>query len=142
MMTSVNTESGARRITKDFSLEEFTDSEKARKNGIQNTPSPEHIQNIKLLCVKLLQPLRYLYGSPMHINSGFRCKELNDILPDSSDTSDHMNGLAADIRCKSPKKLLEVLLASNLIFDQAILYPTFLHLSYRPINNRNQVIYK
>lgn len=142
MTLNVNNESGARRITKDFSLEEFTRSDEARKRGIQNSPSPEHIQNIKLLCVKLLQPLRYLYGSPMDINSGFRCKELNDILPGSSETSDHMKGLAADIRCKSPKKLLEVLLASNLIFDQAILYPTFLHLSYRPISNRNQVIYK
>lgn len=142
MTLNVNNESGARRITKDFSLEEFTRSDEARKRGIQNTPSPEHIQNIKLLCVKLLQPLRYLYGSPMYINSGFRCKELNDILPGSSETSDHMKGLAADIRCKNPKKLLEVLLASNLIFDQAILYPTFLHLSYRPISNRNQVIYK
>lgn len=130
------------RLTKDFTLEEFTDSVTARKHGIQNTPSPTHIQNIKLLCVKLLQPLRFLYGKAMIVNSGFRVKELNDLLPNSSPTSDHMNGLAADITCENPKKLLDLLLKSDLEFDQAILYPTFLHLSYRPMNNRNQVIYK
>ena len=68
--------------------------------------------------------------------------ELNDIIPNASKTSDHMEGLAADIKCEKPKKLLQILLESELIFDQAILYPTFLHLSYRPISNRNQVIYK
>ena len=130
------------RLTKDFTLEEFTDSVTARKHGIQNTPSPTHIQNIKMLCVRLLQPLRFLYGKAMIINSGFRVKELNDLLPNSSPTSDHMNGLAADIKCENPKELLDILLKSHLEFDQAILYPTFLHLSCRPMNNRNQVIYK
>lgn len=129
-------------ITKDFALEEFTYSTTAIKHNIQNTPSPEVIKNIKLLCVKLLQPLRYRYGKPMTISSGFRIKELNDITPRASKTSDHIKGLAADIKCENPKKLLQILLESGLIFDQAILYPIFLHLSYRPISNRNQVIYK
>ena len=129
-------------ITQHFRLCEFTDSDTAIKHRIQNIPEPWHIDNIVLLCTNLLEPLRLLYGKEMVINSGFRVKELNSILPNSSETSDHMNGLAADIKCENPKKLLDLLLKSDLEFDQAILYPTFLHLSYRPMNNRNQVIYK
>lgn len=129
-------------ISKNFALSEFIDSDTADRYGIDNTPSEQAVENITLLCTKLLQPLRSLYGKPMHINSGFRCKELNDITPGSSDTSDHIKGLAADIRCDNPKALLQCLLASKLVFDQAILYPTFLHLSYRPTRNRERVIRK
>lgn len=129
-------------ITKNFTLSEFIESDTADRLGIDNTPTEQEVENIILLCTKLLQPLRSLYGKPMIVESGYRVKELNDLLPDSSPTSDHMNGLAADIRCENPKALLSSLLSSGLIFDQAILYPTFLHLSYRPTRSRQQVIRK
>lgn len=129
------------RITKNFRLHEFVESEKAEELGIDNTPSEFIVDNIVLLCVKLLQPLRSLYGKPMNINSGYRCEELNEAVG-GVDTSDHRKGLAADIGCENPKQLLSCLLSSGLVFDQAILYPTFLHLSYRPTRNRQQVIRK
>lgn len=128
-------------ITKNFKLSEFTHSDTAEKLGIDNTPSEFIIENITLLCTKLLQPLRSLYGKPMNINSGYRCEELNEAVG-GVDTSDHRKGLAADVRCQNPKQLLTCLLSSGLVFDQAILYPTFLHLSYRPSRNREQVIRK
>lgn len=129
-------------ITKNFNLQEFIESDTADRLGIDNTPTEQAVENITLLCTKLLQPLRSLYGKPMIVESGFRVKELNDLLPNSSPTSDHMNGLAADIKCENPKVLLSCLLSSDLMFDQAILYPTFLHLSYRPTRCRQQVIRK
>lgn len=128
-------------ITKNFKLSEFTHSDTAEKLGIDNIPSEFVIENITLLCTKLLQPLRSLYGKPMNINSGYRCDELNEAVG-GVDTSDHRKGLAADVRCQNPKQLLTCLLSSGLVFDQAILYPTFLHLSYRPSRNREQVIRK
>lgn len=128
-------------ITKNFRLHEFVESEKAESLGIDNTPSEFIVDNITLLCTKLLQPLRSLYGKPMSINSGYRCLELNEAV-DGVETSDHRKGLAADVRCENPKALLSCLLSSGLVFDQAILYPTFLHLSYRPTRNRQQVIRK
>lgn len=128
-------------ITKNFKLSEFTHSDTAEKLGIDNIPSEFVIENITLLCTKLLQPLRSLYGKPMNINSGYRCEELNEAVG-GVDTSDHRKGLAADVRCQNPKQLLTCLLSSGLVFDQAILYPTFLHLSYRPSRNREQVIRK
>lgn len=128
-------------ITKNFTLSEFIDSDTADRLGIDNTPSEQAVENITLLCTKLLQPLRSLYGKPMHINSGYRCKELNEAVG-GVESSYHRQGLAADVRCENPKALLSCLLSSGLMFDQAILYPTFLHLSYRPTRSRQQVIRK
>jgi hypothetical protein len=128
-------------ITKNFTLSEFIESDTTDRLGIDNTPSFEERKNIELLCTKLLQPLRSLYGKPMHINSGYRCEELNKAVG-GVESSQHRQGLAADIRCDNPKALLSCLLSSGLIFDQAILYPSFLHLSYKPTRNREQVIRK
>lgn len=128
-------------ITRNFNLEEFIHSDTAKRMGIDNTPTEQEVENITLLCTKLLQPLRSLYGRPMYINSGYRCRELNEAVG-GVETSDHRRGLAADVRCDNPKALLSCLLSSGLIFDQAILYPTFLHLSYRPSRNRQKVIRK
>lgn len=128
-------------LTKNFKLSEFERSQTAENNGIDNTIPEWAVSNIKLLCERLLQPVRDLYGKPMRVGSGYRCKELNEKVKGSK-TSDHMKGKAADIHCESPKKLLEVLLDSGLDFDQAILYPTFLHMSYRADGNRKMVIYK
>ena len=128
-------------ISKNFALSEFIESDTADRLGIDNTPSEQAVENITLLCTKLLQPLRSLYGKPMHINSGYRCEELNKAVG-GVESSYHRQGLAADVRCENPKALLSCLLSSGLMFDQAILYPTFLHLSYRPTRCRQQVIRK
>ena len=128
-------------ITKNFTLSEFIDSDTADRLGIDNTPTEQAVENITLLCTKLLQPLRSLYGKPMNINSGYRCEELNEAVG-GVESSQHRQGLAADVRCENPKALLSCLLSSGLMFDQAVLYPTFLHLSYRPTRCRQQVIRK
>lgn len=128
------------KLTDNFTLEELTYSDTARRLGIDNTPQAGHIAQLQKLCVRLLQPLRNLYTEPFHINSGFRTPELNKAVGGAS-RSQHMYGQAADVRVANPRKLLAELLKSQLDFDQAILYPTFLHLSYNPANNRCQVLY-
>ena len=50
------------KISKYFSLEEFTRSDTARRLGIDNTPTPEHIKNLSDMCVNLLDPLRSITG--------------------------------------------------------------------------------
>jgi len=131
------------KLSKNFDLEEFTASETADRIGIDNTPDGEVINNIQRLVTDLLQPLRSLYGKPIYINSGYRSKELNEAVG-GVETSYHRRGLAADCRCENPKELLTMLKASGLKFDQAILYPTFLHIGYNPARtgNRMQVIIK
>lgn len=127
------------RITEHFTLEEFTRSDTAKKKGIKNEPNQEHIFNLILLCQKVLEPLRVKYGEPFVINSGYRCPELNKEVGGVV-TSQHTKGQACDVRVKEPKKLLNLLMDMDLDFDQAILYPTFLHLSYDKDRNRKQVL--
>lgn len=127
-------------LTKNFKLSEFLYSKTAKDKGIDNTPSVEVIANLTTLATDLLQPLRDLYGKPMSVNSGYRSVELNNAVG-GVDTSQHVKGMAADIRCENPLELLKTLKSSKLEFDQAILYPTFLHLSYNENRNREQVLY-
>lgn len=127
-------------ISNNFKLGEFTYSPTAIANGIDNTPRQYAIDNIKTLVIELLQPLRDKYGQVMSINSGFRCSELNTKVGGVL-TSQHLEGKAADVRVVNPRDLLMFLLKTDLVFDQAILYPTFLHLSYNEGKNRRQVLY-
>ncbi|MCC8145436.1 MAG: D-Ala-D-Ala carboxypeptidase family metallohydrolase [Bacteroidales bacterium] len=128
-------------MTKNFHLDEFVRSQTARRKGIVNTPDAGHIENLRTLCVSLLQPLRNSCGKPLYITSGYRCPELNAAVGGSS-SSDHLKGKAADIGTDNPLALLAWVLRLNLSFDQAIVYPRFLHLSYRDeVSNRKQVLY-
>lgn len=45
-------------LSKNFTLNEFTKSVSAIRNGIDNSPNAEHIRNIQLLVKFVLQPLR------------------------------------------------------------------------------------
>ncbi|MEN9918000.1 MAG: hypothetical protein RL662_436 [Bacteroidota bacterium] len=128
------------RLSRNFCLDEFTHSPTAKRLGISNTPSDRHIACLQALCTHLLQPLRNLYGESFTINSGYRSAQLNKAVGGVA-SSQHCKGQAADVRVGTPRRLLEQLLASDLVFDQAILYPTFLHLSYNTAHNRCQTLY-
>lgn len=65
------------RLTKNFTLNEFTYSSTAVKRNIKNIPNEEEYENIKCLCENLLQPLRDKINKPISINSGFRNIEVN-----------------------------------------------------------------
>ena len=84
------------KLSKYFYLEEFTRSDTARRLGIDNTPTPEHIKNLSDMCVNLLDPLRAAWGSALIVSSGYRGYKLNAAVKGSK-TSAHCYGLAADI---------------------------------------------
>lgn len=128
------------KLTNNFTLEEMCASATAAARGIDNVPNAIQIDNLRKLCRRLLQPLRDVHNEPFIINSGFRNPELNKAVG-GVPTSRHTKGQAADVRVADPRKLLSELLKSSLDFDQAILYPTFLHLSYNSGHNRKQVLY-
>ena len=134
-----------------FKLREFTESTTAQKHGIANIPSEEAVENLKRLCEHTLEPLREALQLPVVITSGFRTKALNSLLAHSSSTSQHMRGEAADfyvaqapvqgsnfkVQGEEPthRELLlrafrEILLNPKIDFDQLILYPSFIHVSY------------
>lgn len=46
------------KLTENFTLEELTESATARSRGIDNTPGKKEIENLKKLCISILQPIR------------------------------------------------------------------------------------
>ena len=124
-----------------FCLEEFTKSSTAMKHGIKNTPPQEAVDNLKALCQGCLEPLREALGLPVVITSGYRTKALNSMLAHSSERSQHMLGQAADFYVGpgqsglSRRELLIkafrlIILDESIDYDQLILYPSFIHVSY------------
>ena len=85
-----------------FTIEELCQSETADKLKIDNTPSEEIKKNLEILGDCLLDPLREAWGSPIIINSGYRCPILNKAVGGSK-TSSHMSGWSVDMRPKNGK---------------------------------------
>ena len=84
-------------ISKDFSYREFEVSEVADRKHICNVIVSFDVRDsIKALVDEVLQPLRDAWGKPLAVNSGFRCRELNEEVG-GMPTSQHRKGEAADI---------------------------------------------
>jgi len=109
------------RLSKNFTLEEFTRSQTAERFGIDMQPPELIVDNIRRLVQGCLQPLRDEAG-PMYISSGYRPLELNTRIGGSK-TSAHVRGNAADftVTGMSPYDTCELILTMNLPFDQVIL---------------------
>lgn len=130
-----------------FKLTEFTKSDTAAKNGIDNSiQDAKIVDNIYNLVDNVLDPLRGLFGRPIHVTSGFRCRELNNLVKGSA-TSHHLTGCAADITSCDNKRLVYILL-NYFSFDQVIIYRngaaiSFVHVSFvSKQENRREVIWR
>ena len=115
------------RLSKNFTYEEFIRSSTAERMGIDNRPKTKEeekkvIENLRNLCLEVLQPLRDYVGAPVHINSGYRCPELNEAVGGVKN-SQHCRGEASDIRIASPKQGREwaAWIEDNCRFDQMLL---------------------
>ena len=131
-------------LTPHFTLQEMTESLTAKKHGIANVPPPEAVENLRKLCIGTLEPLREKLKQPVVITSGFRCQQLNEIIVHASRKSQHMSGQAADFYVghtdftddtdKRRKRLIQafrlIITDESIDFDQLILYPNFIHVSY------------
>lgn len=125
-------------ITKNFYIDEFRVSSKYPELAAKINLTLADIQNIELLCIMVLQPLRDKLGY-IQILSGKRSRELNMALQGSK-TSDHLNGSAVDVVLETPYKTLNFYLnvpTRLLCIGQSILYvdrnnhykPLFVHVS-------------
>ena len=132
------------KLSPNFSLRELTKSQTAERKGIDNTPTEEHIENLKLLCENILQPTRDEWGV-VSVSSGYRSPALC-VAIGSSEKSQHARGMAADFECHSvDNKELFDWVTNNLDYDQAILEfytgspeSGWLHVSYNKDGNRKQ----
>jgi hypothetical protein len=136
------------KISKHLSLAEVTRSESAKRKGIDNTPTAEHLENFKLLADKVFEPIRAHFGVPIHISSGYRSDALNKFIKGSS-SSQHCKGEAIDIDMDGgngevTNRMVFDFIKNKLDFDQLIwefgtdFNPDWVHVSYTKGKNRKQ----
>ena len=87
------------KLSPHFDLVEFTRSDTAQSRHIDNTPNQTQIDNLRFLCVQVLEPLREKFG-PIIIGSGFRSEKLNAAVGGVKN-SQHKTGEACDIHLPS-----------------------------------------
>ena len=136
------------KLSANFSLSELTKSQTATRKGIDNTPSPEHQENLRLLCEDVLQPVREHFGQVVTVSSGYRSPELC-IAIGSKTTSQHAKGHAADFEIFGvSNKALADYINETLHYDQLILEywnesdpnSGWVHCSFSKGKNRKQYL--
>lgn len=139
------------KLSENLSLSEIIRSESAKRKGVSNMPTDEHIGNLKVLAEKIFQPIRENFRVPILISSGYRSKELNAAIGGSL-TSQHCSGEAIDIDMDGTPHGVTNLDIFNFIkdkldFDQLIwefgsdTNPDWVHVSYKVKGaNRKQVL--
>jgi zinc D-Ala-D-Ala carboxypeptidase len=136
-------------LSKNLSLVEVTRSDSAKRFGISNMPTPEHIENFKKLAENIFQPIRDHFGKPIHISSGYRSLALNKVIKGSSLTSQHCSGEAIDIDMDGTditNAQIFNYIKDNLNFDQLIwefgnnVNPDWVHVSYESTGKQRKQI--
>ena len=132
-------------LSKNFSLDEMTKSQTAIRMGLANNPSEGEVENLRLLCERVLQPVRDHFNHTVTISSGFRNEILSQKIG-SSRTSQHCAGEAADFEIfGTPNNEVSEWSKENLMFDQLILeywepgQPNsgWIHVAYNPDQEEN-----
>lgn len=84
-------------LSRHFTLEELTHSDTARAHGIANTPTDEHLANMKVYLAPGLEQVREICGgTPVNVHVAYRNPQVNTLVG-GTPTSDHPKGFAADI---------------------------------------------
>ena len=136
------------KLSNNFSLEELTKSQEAIRLGITNEPNQDHIFNLQLLCMYILQPVRDHFNSIVTVSSGYRSAALCEAIG-SSAKSQHTRGEATDFEIFGvPNKEVSDWIVKNLDYDQCILEfwtedepnSGWIHCSYSAAKNRKQYL--
>ena len=139
-------------LSEHLNLAEVTRSETAKRKGISNMPTPEHLENFKNLAINIFEPIRKHFGKPIHISSGYRSKQLNTAIGGSL-TSQHCSGEAIDIDMDGSangitNKQVFDYIKQYLNFDQLIwefgtsTNPDWVHVSYKTNGKQRKQILK
>ena len=142
------------RLTKNFTLSEFTKSNTALRLGINNEPTKEGVIKLGLLAA-FLQRIRDRIG-PLRITSGYRSPQLSEAIGSSSN-SQHCRYEAVDLQFVKRGKMdniqiYKAVIDLDLDYDQCILEfgnateyidptsPAWIHLSWKVTDNRRQTL--
>src|SRR5210317_1178219 len=125
--------------------------EQKRNNdrGITSWFELRELKKLKLICEKVLQPVRDHFGKVVSVSSGFRSEELCEAIG-SSKNSQHAKGQAADFEIFGvSNQELVIWIDQNLDYDQMILEfwkgpdepnSGWVHVSYKKEGNRKELL--
>lgn len=138
-------------LSKNLSLAEVTKSATAKRRGIANEPSEEHLENLKAVAEHIFQPVREEFMCPIFVSSGYRSEALNNAIGGSK-TSQHSKGEALDLDADVFGVITNAdifhYIQDNLIFDQLIWEfgtdeePDWVHVSYRKNGGNRKAVLK
>lgn len=131
-----------RHLTADFWLSEFLRSDIATRRGLPNEPSAKVLASIEMDLAPLMQSVRDVLGGPVFITSGYRSREVNDLVGGRPD-SRHMLGLAADFVCPrvgGPRQVCKLIIehADRARFDTLIFEGAWVHIDISPTGERRR----
>ena len=108
-------------LSPNFALKDFIKSETAVRKGIDNTPTTDHKNALKIVCEKILEPVYANFQQPVRINSSYRSPKLNTAVGGSA-KSQHCNGEAVDFEIDGMSNPdLAKWVSKNCDFDQLII---------------------
>lgn len=129
-------------LSQHFTCAEASHSDRAIAEGWDNTLPSIYFSNAQNLAKYVLELIRLHYGKPFSPSSWYRSQKLNDAIG-GAHGSQHTIGQAADITIPQVSNMaLAEYIKANLDFDQLILEPSWVHVSYCKDNNRKQVLHK
>ena len=127
------------KLSNNLSVKEVTKSNTAKRYGISNEPTIEHLENLKAIALNIFQPTRDYFKKPIYVSSGYRSKALNKKIGGSK-KSQHSKGQALDLDAHTfgglTNKELFDFISKHLEFDQIIWEfgtyeePDWVHVSY------------
>lgn len=127
------------KLSEHLELAEVIRSESAKRRGISNMPTEEHIKNLKLIAENVFEPIRANFRQPIRISSGYRSQALNAAIGGAM-KSQHSSGEALDIDMEGTalsNKEIFIFIKDKLNFDQLIWEfgnknePDWVHVSYK-----------
>ena len=127
------------KLSPHFSLEELTKT----NTGLDNTPSQEIIEKLKILAMFLLEPIRLVCFKPVKVICAYRSPNVNKKVG-GTEKSQHLLGQAVDIDIIGMERIEEfITIAKKVDFDQLIyeVDSNCIHVSYvsRKLN-RHQIL--
>lgn len=140
------------KLSANFTLAEAIRSDTAKRLGINNKPTAEHLKNLKVFSEKVLQKVRDYFGVSIYTSSIYRSKLLNEAIKGSS-SSQHCTGEAGDIDMDGSddgvtNKMVFDYIKDHLEFDQLIWEfgtnenPDWVHVSYESTGKQRKQILK
>jgi hypothetical protein len=140
------------KISEHLDLSEVVRSETAKRLGVSNMPTAEHIENFKILAENVFEKIRNNFRVPIHLSSAYRSEALNKAIKGSS-SSQHCRGEAIDIDMDGSSngvtnRMVFDYIIKSLEFDQLIWEfgtsenPDWVHVSYSASGKQRKQVLK